>query len=162
MAIVVCWSVHHKLKYLDNCCIDNHDHWNIYPWFPEDESKGLWRFPDIYSGTAMKFTFVVSEITQNVLDGLTWNLVLMFMFTSGWIVVTLVSLRLSHWCHHRSKFLFVFYDQIPAVTINPLIILVWNLWLGTHPKPHFKTDFKYTKGQPHTPNNNLIYHWCMW
>ncbi len=67
------------VKYFNIYWIGWHKLWYRHSWFA-----------DFSSSTNMRFTFVVfSEIfAQPLLDGLAWNVVHVFMFLSGWIVIS--------------------------------------------------------------------------
>ncbi len=80
------WS---RQKCLNNYWMDCHEVWCRHSWCPEDESYWLW-----WSWLFLTFV-VLSEMSRQRLDGLSWNLVQTFMFPSWWLVISLIILRLS-------------------------------------------------------------------
>lgn len=80
--------------YLNMYRMERHTIWCRYSCFPEDESKWLWWYS---SSAIMGSTFVgMSDMFQQILDGLPWQLEHTFIPRSEWIVTL--------WCHQQVTF----------------------------------------------------------
>ncbi len=74
---------HLFVQYLNNYPMDCHGIWYMHSWSPEDESCRLWWSSDLTSSATSMLLFVVLSEMSWQLDGLSGNLVQIFMFPSG-------------------------------------------------------------------------------
>ncbi len=72
--------------------------------------------PDFSSSATKRLTLIQSEISQQLLDGLQWNLLQTFKVPRGYNLITLVTLRLSLWRHQQARLIHI-----------DILVLYWNI-----------------------------------
>lgn len=84
--------------------------------------------PDIFCCTTMSLTFLVlSDMSWQLLDGLTWNLEI-FKISRGCILMTLVMPWLLHYCHLQIKVFIYSVRQLNIRCMNVHAILYTQSW----------------------------------
>lgn len=113
----------YSMKYVNSYLMDGHKIVHRYSWFPDDVSHSLWWSPEFYSRATLRLTFLYfTEIFQQLLDGLPWNLVQTFMVRRAWIRIMWMTLP-SSITIIRSQFHFVQYFEIknPSLNVTPAV-----------------------------------------